>query len=126
MLKNDKIDSRCIKKSYELLDMLDEPETDAEAKRAICAFFEEYQSVDLPPAKMTEDKYEQLLPLKLRYMIFFHRYYVSGEYKNAAREIYHFSRYTLTLFEPAARGMLLEAWKKVKKNDISERKHDSD
>ncbi len=124
LLKNDIIDTRCIRKTNELLHILEIPRNDDEAKKAISDFFEKYQNCDLPPSKMTEDKHEQLLFFKMRYMILFHKYYTDGKYKNAAREIYHFSRYSLTLFEPAARGMLLEAWRQVNKNDISQRIYD--
>lgn len=112
-----KVNSFCREEEKRLLSILQEKEYDKEVKNLIILqnFFEEYNRTVIPPPVLKDDITETTFMYKIRYMNIFKEAYQVGAYFNAISAIEDFSRFSLTIFEPSARGMLLAAWKMVNK-----------
>lgn len=112
----------CFRKTHELISIFDKLDINDEDNNLdlINKFFSEYKDTLLPPPDIFDHISECTFKSKLRCIEEFRVFFITNQYFEAAHRIIDFNRHTVSLFEPAARGMLLTAWRILseEKNDI--------
>lgn len=120
MNKKSKMIAACRSEEKRLLSLLDKREFGKTEinKQLISEFFSELKRLDMIPPILKDDITEITFKNKLKYMNDFREYYIDGDYFNAIGAINDFIRFSISLFEPSAKAMLLAAWKMVNENDF--------